>query len=117
VTLGVTVDPVELVPVEPALVTVIFPDPVGGTVAVMRVADVTVNNAVVPSIFTDDVPVNPVPVMTILVPIGPVAGWIHVIVGGAALATPDVTMSHATLSSVHNLYSNFTPPYNADIVP
>ena len=73
---------VELVAVPPGVVTRIGPVvAVAGTVAVIRVAEFTVNVADTPLKVTEVAPVNPVPVMTTLVPTGPLVGLNDVIVG------------------------------------
>lgn len=79
----VTVKSVALVAVPLAVVTVIFPVVApAGTVAVILVAEVTVNVAETPLNLTDEAPVKPVPVMVTFVPTDPLLGENEVIVGG-----------------------------------
>jgi hypothetical protein len=78
----VTVKSVALVAVPPGVVTVILPvvEPVR-TVAVILVAELTVNVADVPLNLTEVAPVRFVPVIVTLVPTGPLVGVNDVIVG------------------------------------
>jgi hypothetical protein len=79
---------VELVAVPPAVVTLIAPVPAPeGTVAVICVAEFTVNVAVVPANRTAVAPVKFVPVITTDVAGGPLAGVNEVIVGAWATVT------------------------------
>jgi hypothetical protein len=85
-TVGVTVKLVALVAVPPASTTVIGPvvAPVG-TVAVICVAElVTGATAAIPLNFTDVTVTKPVPVMTTLVPTGPLVGVNDVMLVAAA---------------------------------
>src|SRR2546427_1297722 len=79
----VTVKLEALVAVPPGVVTLIVPvvAPVG-TVAVICVAELTVNVAVVPLNFTAVAPVNAVPVIVTLAPIAPLVGEKLVMEGG-----------------------------------
>jgi hypothetical protein len=60
-----------------------------GTVEVIWVAELTVNVAVSPLNRTDVAPVRFVPVIVTLVPIGPLAGLMEVMVGGKAVAVTE----------------------------
>src|SRR5947208_6396251 len=79
----VTVKLETLVAVPPGVVTLIVPvvAPVG-TVAVICVAELTVNVALVPLNFTAVAPVKAVPVIVTLAPTTPLVGVKLVIVGG-----------------------------------
>src|SRR6266446_5323544 len=79
----VTVKLEALVAMPPGVVTLIVPvaAPVG-TVAVICVAELTVNVAVVPLNFTAVAPVNAVPVIVTLAPTAPLVGEKLVMVGG-----------------------------------
>jgi len=79
----VTVKLEALVAVPPGVVTLIVPvvAPVG-TVAVICVAELTVNVAFVPLNFTAVAPVNAVPVIVTLAPTSPLVGEKLVMVGG-----------------------------------
>ena len=80
---GITVKELALVPVPPAVVTLIVPEVApAGTVAVICVAELTVNVAVVPLNFTAVAPVNAVPVIVTLAPTAPLLGEKLVIAGG-----------------------------------
>ena len=78
-----TVKLLALVAVPPGVVTLIVP-PVApvGTVALICVAELTVNVAVVPLNFTAVAPVNAVPVSVTLAPTAPLVGEKLVMVGG-----------------------------------
>ena len=89
----VTVKTPALVPVPTALVTwicpVVAPD---GTVAVICVAELTTNEAVLPlKNLTEVAPVKFVPVITTLVPTVPLVGLNDVIVGVAAVTVNEAT--------------------------
>jgi hypothetical protein len=79
---AVTVKSEELVAVPPGVVTeslpVVAPDV---AVAVIWVEELTVNEILAPPNLTAVAPVNPVPVITMLVPIGPLEGVKELIVG------------------------------------
>ncbi len=77
-----------LVAVPPGVVTVIFPVvAVAGTVAVICVAEFTVNVAVTPLNLTEVAPVKFVPVIVTFLPTGPNVGVNEVIVGAGAAST------------------------------
>ena len=78
----VTVNVDALVSLPPGVVTLHVPELApAGTVAVICVAELTVNDAVVPASFTDVAPVRFVPVSVTLVPTGPLDGLKPVSVG------------------------------------
>ncbi len=71
------------VAVPPGVVTETFPDVPAATMAVMLVADTTVNDAAaVPPKLTTVAPVKFVPVIITVIPVGPLVGVKLVIVGG-----------------------------------
>jgi hypothetical protein len=81
VTLGSTVNAVELVAVPAGVVTVIGPVTAAtGTIASIRVSEATVNDAVAPPKATAVAPVNPVPRESVGSPAGPIQ--LHVGTGG-----------------------------------
>src|SRR5438034_7382296 len=82
-----TVKLAELVPVPPAVVTLILPDTApAGTVAVILVAELTEKVvAATPPNFTEVAPVKAVPLMVTTVPTGPLVGVNEEIVGAAAV--------------------------------
>ena len=80
-----TVNSVTLVALPPPVVTTILPDVTpAGTVALIWVAEMTVNAAAFPPIVTDVAPVKRVPVIVTTVPMLPWAGVKPVIVGGTS---------------------------------
>jgi hypothetical protein len=80
---GITVKELALVPVPPAVVTLMVPVVAPpGTVAVICVAELTVNVAAVPLNFTAVAPVKAVPVIVTFVPTAPPVGEKLVMVGG-----------------------------------
>ena len=80
---GMTVKVLPLLAVPPAVVTLIGPvEAPAGTVAVIVVAEFTVNVALVPLNSTALAPVKLVPLMVTLVPTGPLPGVKLEIVGG-----------------------------------
>jgi len=81
---AVTVNDPELVAVPAAVVTAIGPDVApAGTVAVSCESELTVNVAAVPLNFTDEAPVNPVPLTVTDVPAAPLVGANPLTVGAA----------------------------------
>ncbi len=113
---GLTVKLVVLVAVPPGVVTAIGPvEPVAGTVALILVAEVTVNWLAALLKVTLVAPVNPDPVIVTFVPIVPEAGLNELIVGAAARAgdAPTVTTpAPATTASTtaRNACPRMRPP-------
>jgi hypothetical protein len=94
---GVTVKLVPDVAVPSAFVTAMGPlVAAAGTVAVISVSEPMTKTAVMPLNVTPVVPVKPVPVMTTLVPTGPLVGANEEIVGTAAEAGNIVIAVHRT---------------------
>lgn len=100
---GATVKLLVLVPVPPAVVIEIFPVvAAAGTVAVTWVTELTVKLALAPLNVTELAPVTPFPLITTLVPTGPLVGVKLEIVG--------VTAKFVVLVAV-------PPPVTTEILP
>src|SRR5918995_578289 len=100
-----------VVAVPPGVVTRIGPVvAVAGTVAVICVSELKTNVADTPLKVTEVAPVNPVPVMTTVVPTGPLVGLNDVIVGtGDGVTSKFVALAAVPSESVTSMGPSVAP--------